>query len=114
MHSSFNIKSSCDLPAADQTSPPFWAMACLSGDGHALLCGDRDRDRDRERDGDGGLGGGAAETPASPSRASRAAPLLESCLARFGERERLRDDDEEWRRFFFFFFSFFWRFFSFF
>ena len=53
-------------------------------------------------------------TPASPSKSSNAAPLAESCLARFGERERLRDDDDEWRRFFFFFFSFFWRFFSFF
>ena len=53
------------------------------------------------------------ETPGSPNRSSSAAPLPESCRARFGERERLRDDDDEWRRFFFFF-SFFWRFFSFF
>ena len=71
-------------------------------------------ERERERDGDGGLGGGAVETPGSPNRSSSAAALLESCRARFGERERLLDDDDEWRRFFFFFFSFFWRFFSFF
>ena len=68
---------------------------------------------ERERDGDGGLGGGAVETPGSPNRSSSASALLESCRARFGERERLLDDDDEWRRFFFFF-SFFWRFFSFF
>ena len=68
-------------------------------------------ERERERDGDGGLGGGAVETPGSPNRSSSAAALLESCRARFGEWERLRDDDDEWRRFFFFFFSFFWRFF---
>ena len=65
---------------------------------------------ERERDGDGGLGGGAVETPGSPNRSSSAAALLESCRARFGERERLR----ERRCFFSFFFSFFWRFFSFF
>ena len=61
---------------------------------------------ERERDGDGGLGGGAVETPGSPNRSSSAAALLESCRARFGERERLR----ERRCFFPFFFSFFWRF----
>ena len=71
-------------------------------------------ERERERDGDGGLGGGAVETPGSPNRSSSAAALLESCRARFGEWERLRDDDDEWRRCFLFFFSFFWRFFSFF
>ena len=60
---------------------------------------------EREGDGDGGLGGGAVETPGSPNRSSSAAALLESCRARFGERERLRE-----RRFFFFFSSFFWRF----
>ena len=54
------------------------------------------------------------ETPGSPNRSSSAAPLPESCRARFGERERLRLEEDEWRRFFFFFFSFFWRFFSFF
>ena len=69
---------------------------------------------ERERDGDGGLGGGAVEMPGSPNRSSSAAPLPESCRARFGERERLRLEEDEWRRFFFFFFSFFWRFFSFF
>ena len=69
---------------------------------------------EREREGDGGLGGGAVETPGSPNRSSSAAPLPESCRARFGERERLRDDEDEWRRFFFFFFSFFILFFSFF
>ena len=63
---------------------------------------------ERERDGDGGLGGGAVETPGSPNRSSSAAALLESCRARFGERERLRLEEDEWRRFFFFFFSFFW------
>ena len=69
---------------------------------------ERDRERERERDGDGGRGGGAALTPASPKRSSNAAPLPESCRARFGERERLRLEEDEWRRFFFFFFSFFW------